>query len=65
MRRFSLFRASLVTLTILAAIVPELSRAVDAVRPQTPVAPSNIVIGFVGGFVRHDNLHQGPTATQR
>ncbi|HTA50068.1 MAG TPA: hypothetical protein VK930_11485 [Verrucomicrobiae bacterium] len=60
MRRFSLFRASLVTLTILAAIVPELSRAVDAVRPQTPVAPSNIVIGFVGGFVRHDNLHQGP-----
>jgi pimeloyl-ACP methyl ester carboxylesterase len=60
MRRFSLFRAWLVTLTILAATVPELCRAVDAVRPQNPVAPSNIVIGFVGGFVRHDNPHQGP-----
>ncbi|MFZ2010872.1 MAG: hypothetical protein WAU76_12740, partial [Candidatus Sulfotelmatobacter sp.] len=31
-----------------------------AVRPKAPVAPSNIVIGFVGGFVRHDNPHQGP-----
>lgn len=60
MRRFSLFRASLVTLTILAATVPQLSLAVDAVRPKAPVAPSNIVIGFVGGFVRHDNPHQGP-----
>lgn len=59
MRWLSLFRASLVTLTILAATMPQLSRAVDAVRPQT-VAPSNIVIGFVGGFVRHDNPHQGP-----
>ena len=60
MRRFSLARASLVVLTILAATMPQLSRAVDAVRPKAPVAPSNIVIGFVGGFVRHDNPHQGP-----
>jgi pimeloyl-ACP methyl ester carboxylesterase len=60
MRRFSLFRASLVTFTILAATAPELSRAVDAIRPQPTVAPSNILIGFVGGFVRHDNPHQGP-----
>jgi hypothetical protein len=60
MRRFNLFRASLVTLTILAAAAPQLSRAVDAVRPQPTVAPSNIVIGFVGGFVRHDNPSQGP-----
>ena len=60
MRRFSLFRASLVILTILAATAPQLSRAVDAVRPQPTVAPSNIVIGFVGGFVRHDNPTQGP-----
>ncbi|MGA9542112.1 MAG: hypothetical protein WBQ85_00975 [Candidatus Sulfotelmatobacter sp.] len=59
MRWFSLFRTSLVAVTILAATMPQLSRAVDAVRPQT-VAPSNIVIGFVGGFVRHDNPHQGP-----
>ncbi|MGA9306687.1 MAG: hypothetical protein WBW31_14885 [Candidatus Sulfotelmatobacter sp.] len=60
MRRFSLFRASLVTLTILAATAPQFSRAVDAVRPQPTVAPSHIVIGFVGGFVRHDNTSQGP-----
>src|SRR5580692_10171150 len=60
MRWFSLFRASLLTLTILAAAVPQLSRAVDAVQLQTTMAPSNIVIGFVGGFVRHDNPHQGP-----
>jgi pimeloyl-ACP methyl ester carboxylesterase len=60
MRRFSLFRASLVTLTILAATAPQFSRAVDAVRTQPTVAPSNIVIGFVGGFVRHDNPTQGP-----
>src|ERR1700733_3575425 len=60
MRRFSPSRASLVTLTILVATVPQLSRAVDAVRPQTTVTSSNIVIGFVGGFVRHDNPHQGP-----
>ncbi len=59
MRWFSLFRASLAAVTILAATTPQLSRAVDAVRPQT-VTPSNIVIGFVGGFVRHDNPHQGP-----
>jgi pimeloyl-ACP methyl ester carboxylesterase len=60
MRRFGLFRASLVILAILAATAPQLSRAVDAVRPQPTVAPSNIVIGFVGGFVRHDNPTQGP-----
>jgi pimeloyl-ACP methyl ester carboxylesterase len=60
MRRFGLFRASLVILAILAATAPQLSRAVDAVRAQPTVAPSNIVIGFVGGFVRHDNPSQGP-----
>src|SRR5579863_4586998 len=42
--------------------MPALSRAVDAtpVRSQPTAAPSNIVIGFVGGFVRHDNPHHGP-----
>jgi pimeloyl-ACP methyl ester carboxylesterase len=39
--------------------MPPLSRAVDAVaRPA--IAPSSIVIGFVGGFVAHDNLRHGP-----
>lgn len=40
--------------------MPALSQPVDAaaLRSQTPA--SNIVIGFVGGFVAHDNLHHGP-----
>jgi hypothetical protein len=31
-----------------------------SLRPQAATAPSNIVIGFVGGFVNHDNPHHGP-----
>jgi pimeloyl-ACP methyl ester carboxylesterase len=60
LRRFTAFRASVTALTILAATMPALSQPVDAapLRSQTPA--SNIVIGFVGGFVAHDNLHHGP-----
>jgi len=56
------FRITIVALAILAASMPALSRAVDAtpVRSQPTAATSNIVIGFVGGFVRHDNPHHGP-----
>jgi pimeloyl-ACP methyl ester carboxylesterase len=57
--RSSQFHASLMTLTILAA-TPALSRAVDAVARPAASAPSSIVIGFVGGFVGHDNLRHGP-----
>jgi pimeloyl-ACP methyl ester carboxylesterase len=62
MRRFAPFRFSLVTLSILAVTIPTLGRAVDAslLRPATTATPSNIVIGFVGGFVSHDNPHHGP-----
>jgi len=61
LRRFALFRASVVSLTLLSAIVPQSSRAADAApRPAATSAPSNIVIGFVGGFVGHDDLHHGP-----
>jgi hypothetical protein len=62
MRRFSSFRTSVVTLSILAATMPALSRAGDAspLRPEPAPVPSNIVIGFVGGFVNHDNPHHGP-----
>jgi hypothetical protein len=31
-----------------------------AISTHPTVAPSNIVVGFVGGFVRHDNPHHGP-----
>lgn len=64
---FSLLRASLVTslviLTVVGAPVSGFSRAKDgaAISPATTTAvPSNIVIGFVGGFVSHDNPHHGP-----
>jgi pimeloyl-ACP methyl ester carboxylesterase len=47
---------------MLGAAAPVLSRAVDAapLRPSITPAASNIVIGFVGGFVAHDNLRHGP-----
>jgi pimeloyl-ACP methyl ester carboxylesterase len=58
----ALVRASLVTFAILGASIPGLSRAVKAapLPPETTAAPSNIVIGFVGGFVGHDDPHHGP-----
>jgi hypothetical protein len=60
--RFTAFRASVLILAILVASTPGLSRAVDAARPATSAASSNIVIGFVGGFVSHDDPHHGPVA---
>ena len=62
MRRVFAFRTSIVVLTILAAAMSRPSLAVDtvALRPESNGSPSNIVIGFVGGFVAHDNPHHGP-----
>ena len=56
------FRFSLVTVAIFSAAMPGLSRTVDAapLPPSTTAAPANIVIGFVGGFVGHDDPHHGP-----
>lgn len=55
------FRASVVALTIVGAMLPALSRAVDAAPPPAATSPhASIVIGFVGGFVAHDNLRHGP-----
>jgi hypothetical protein len=61
-RWFAPFRASFVALTLLIAITPGLSRAENGATqpPATTATPSDIVIGFVGGFVRHDNPHHGP-----
>jgi pimeloyl-ACP methyl ester carboxylesterase len=62
MRCFTPFRAWVVTLAILVATTPGLLRAASAppLAPETTAAPSSIVIGFVGGFVHHDNPHHGP-----
>src|ERR1700722_5432047 len=62
MRRMAPVRVLAVTFAVLSAIAPQLSRAVDAapLPSETSALPSNIVIGFVGGFVGHDNQHHGP-----
>ena len=43
-----------------ALTVPAAFAADGAVGARPSVIPSSIVIGFVGGFVRHDNPHHGP-----
>ncbi|MGO8793302.1 MAG: hypothetical protein ACLQLC_00635 [Candidatus Sulfotelmatobacter sp.] len=51
------FRFTLLVLTV--ATAPLLSWGAAPAQSETPT-PSNIVIGFVGGFVRHDNQNHGP-----
>jgi hypothetical protein len=54
--RFQVFASSLlVVLSTSTALAAD-----GAVATRSLPAPSNIVIGFVGGFVRHDNPHHGP-----
>ncbi|MDQ1388032.1 MAG: hypothetical protein QOF56_1486 [Acidobacteriaceae bacterium] len=62
MRGMSPVRALLVASTILAASMPQLLRAVEtpSLRSDNAATFSNIVIGFVGGFVGHNNQHHGP-----
>lgn len=60
MHRLAAFRDRLVTLTILIAAAHGLVRAADPSVLQSKPVPANIVIGFVGGFVGHDNPHHGP-----
>jgi hypothetical protein len=47
---------------LLLVSLPALSHPTEtpSLRSQSTAAPSNIVIGFVGGFVKHDNPHHGP-----
>ncbi len=62
MSRASALRTSIVGLVMLAAAAPTVSRAANTslIRSDASAPPSNIVIGFVGGFVGHDNPHHGP-----
>jgi len=57
MRQFAAVRALAATLAVLAAAMP--GWAGSAATHSEP-ATANIVIGFVGGFVAHDDLHHGP-----
>jgi hypothetical protein len=60
MHRLAAFRDRLFTLTIVIAGLHGFAGAVDASVLHSSAAPTNIVIGFVGGFVSHDNPHHGP-----
>jgi pimeloyl-ACP methyl ester carboxylesterase len=62
MQRLTLFRGFLVVLASLTLALPRLAQAVEAVTvsPNPSATPSNIVIGFVGGFVSHDSPNHGP-----
>jgi len=54
-----LMRLSMLLAVLVTCSAPQL-RASDAVETGVPKKPSAIVIGFVGGFVQHDNPHHGP-----
>jgi pimeloyl-ACP methyl ester carboxylesterase len=63
MSRVCSLRTSIVALVMLgSAATPVASRAANTslLRSDASAPPSNIVIGFVGGFVSHDNPHHGP-----
>jgi hypothetical protein len=57
--RLERFRCLLTFLAIVLFTLPAVA-ADGAVALNSHPAPSSIVIGFVGGFVRHDNPHHGP-----
>jgi hypothetical protein len=55
---FTRFR--LVAAAILLFAAPLLNAAEGSIALKPTAVPSYIVVGFVGGFVRHNNPHQGP-----
>jgi hypothetical protein len=52
-------RSLLATFVLLAAAAPSLTAA-DGAKSIPPPPASYILVGFAGGFVRHDNPHHGP-----
>jgi pimeloyl-ACP methyl ester carboxylesterase len=56
----SRFPIALAALILFVAAVPALLAAEGDAVPVSQPTPSYILIGFVGGFVRHDNAHHGP-----
>jgi hypothetical protein len=64
-RRSARFRFLASLVVVCVASVPAVLAADGAVAARSRPAPSSIVIGFVGGFVRHDNPHHGPVLLAR
>jgi hypothetical protein len=62
MLSLSAIRNLIIAGVLVAATIP--ARAVEAV-PVRSATSANIVIGFVGGFVGHDNSHHGPVLIAR
>jgi hypothetical protein len=58
--RLARFRILFAILATFVAAAPLLTAADGAVASRPPAAASYILIGFAGGFVRHDNPHHGP-----
>lgn len=54
------FRWAVSTLGVICLAAPAFGASGAAVSTRPPSAPANIVVGFVGGFVRHNNPHHGP-----
>jgi hypothetical protein len=54
------FRCLLAALAVVSVVSPSLIAADGAVASHPATSPSYILVGFAGGFVRHDNLRHGP-----
>lgn len=54
-------RAASAVIALVALMMPVMSKAGEASSVSSSAgAPTNIVVGFVGGFVGHDNARHGP-----
>ena len=60
MSRLARCRILLVPLMIVAGTDSLLMAADGAIASRAPTSVSYILVGFAGGFVRHDNPHHGP-----
>jgi len=63
--RFPRSRTAIVTLVLLASATPILLSEDGGVSSASIQVPQFILIGFVGGFIKHDNAHQQPAVMAR
>jgi pimeloyl-ACP methyl ester carboxylesterase len=63
--RILLVRSMAATLLALLGSMPAFSATGSALTTTSPASASTIVIGFVGGFVRHDDPRHGPVQLAR